>query len=169
MPQSYYKNYKKNYGNLQKKKWASFMKEIPNTQAQMAPGTSGSYATIVANANESATPTPTILKVKHLRVAADLYIDTTNLNGGFACLMYLPQGTVPSANTALLHPEWVLTWKGIQVNSATGHNLVQFSSSLSRNLNSGDSIVLYFSFFNPLEQNIPITFQARSSCVVRNN
>ena len=83
------------------------MKEIPKTQAQMAPGTSGSYATIVSNSNEGATPTPTIIKVKHLRVAADLYIESTALNGGFVCIMYLPQGTVPSANTALLHPEWV--------------------------------------------------------------
>ena len=168
MPQSYYKNYKKNYSS-NKKKWASFMKEIPNTNAQMAPGTSGSYGTIVANSNEGATPTPTILKVKHLRVAADLYMESTALNGGFVCLMYLPQGIIPGANTALLHPEWVLCWKGIQNNSTTGHNLIQFSSSLSRNLNSGDSIVLYFSFFNPLEQNIPITFEARCSCVVRNN
>ena len=113
-------------------------------------------------------PTPTILKVKHLRVV-DLYMESTALNGGFVCLMYLPQGIIPGANTFLLHPEWVLCWKGIQNNSSTGHNLVQFSSSLSRNLNSGDSIVLYFSFFNPLENNIPITFEARCSCVVRNN
>ena len=168
MPRSYYKNYRKNYSS-NKQKWASFMKEIPKTTVPVTPGTSGSYGTIVSNANEGATPTPTILKVKHLRVAADLNIQSTMLNGGFACIMYLPQGTVPGANTALLHPEWVLSWKGIQVNSATGHNLIQFTSSLSRNLNSGDSIVVYFSFFNSLENNIPITFQARCSCVVRNN
>ena len=145
------------------------MKEIPKTLAPMAPGTSGSYGTIVSNSNESATPTPTILKVKHLRVAADLYVDTTALSGGFVCLLYLPQGIVPDANTALLHPEWVLTWKGIQVNSATSHNLMQFSSNLARNLNSGDSIVLYFSFFNGTGTSIPISFQARCSCVVRTN
>ena len=139
------------------------------TIVQMVPGTAGSFGTIVSNANESATPTPTILKVKHLRVAADLYVDSTALNGGFVCLLYLPQGIVPDANTALLHPEWVLTWKGIQTSSATGHNLVQFSSSLSRNLNSGDSIVLYFSFFNGTSTQVPITFEARCSCVVRKN
>ena len=168
MPRSYYKNYKKNYTS-NKQKWASFMKEIPKTIVQMVPGTAGSFGTIVSNANESATPTPTILKVKHLRVAADLYVDSTALNGGFVCLLYLPQGIVPDANTALLHPEWVLTWKGIQTSSATGHNLVQFSSSLSRNLNSGDSIVLYFSFFNGTSTQVPITFEARCSCVVRKN
>ena len=162
--------YRRNYRSYSnKQKWASFMKEIPKTTVPIAPGTSGSYATIVANSNEGATPTPTILKVKHLRVAADLYIESTTLNGGFVCLMYLPQGIIPDANTALLHPEWVLTWKGIQVNSATGHNLMQFSSNLARNLNSGDSIVLYFSFFNPSEVLIPISFQARCSCVVRKN
>ena len=145
------------------------MKEIPKTTVPIAPGTAGSYGTIVANSNEGATPTPTILKVKHLRVAADLYVDTTNLSGGFVCLLYLPQGIVPDANTALLHPEWVLTWKGIPVNSATSHNLMQFSSNLARNLNSGDSIVLYFSFFNGTGNSIPISFQARCSCVVRTN
>ena len=55
------------------------------------------------------TQTPTILKVKHLRVAADLYVDSTALNGGFICIMYFAQGITPDANTALLHPEWVLT------------------------------------------------------------
>ena len=145
------------------------MKEIPKTIVQMVPGTAGSFGTIVANSNEGATPTPTILKIKHLRVAADLYVDTTALNGGFVCLLYLPQGITPDANTALLHPEWVLTWKGIQMNSSTGHNLVQFSSSLARNLNSGDSIVLYFSFFNGTSTQVPITFEARCSCVVRTN
>ena len=168
MPRSYYKNYRKNYSS-NKKKWASFMKEIPKTIVQMVPGTAGSFATIVANANEGATPTPTILKIKHLRVAADLYVDSTALNGGFICIMYLPQGITPDANTALLHPEWVLTWKGIQTSSATGHNLIQFTSSLCRNLNSGDSIIMYFSFFNGTSSNVPITFEARCSCVVRNN
>lgn len=163
-----YKPYRRNYGS-NKKKWASFMKEIPKTTVQIGSGTSGSYGTIVANSNESATPTPTILKVNHLRVAADLFIDTTNLSGGFVCLMYLPQGIVPDANTALLHPEWVLTWKGIQTSSATGHNLIQFTSNLARNLNSGDSIIMYFSFFNPLQNNTPISFEARCSCVVRTN
>ena len=71
MPRSYYKNYKKNYSS-NKQKWASFMKEIPKTIVQMVPGTAGSFATIVANSNEGATPTPTILKIKHLRVVADL-------------------------------------------------------------------------------------------------
>ena len=83
--------------------------------------------------------------------------------------MYLPQGITPDANTALLHPEWVLTWKGIQTSSATGHNLIQFTSSLCRNLNSGDSIIMYFSFFNGTSSNVPITFEARCSCVVRTN
>ena len=39
--QNYRKNYKKNYGNLQKKKWASFMKEIPNALVNIAAGITG--------------------------------------------------------------------------------------------------------------------------------
>ncbi len=145
------------------------MKDVPRTTTNIADGTSGAYATIVSNSNEGATPTPTILKVKHVRSAVDLYLNSTMLNGGFICLMYLPQGITPDANTPLLHPEWVMAWKGINIDSATGHNQVLLSSTLSRNLNSGDSIVYFYSFYNGSGSTVPVITQARVSCVVRKN
>ena len=39
------------------------MKEIPKTIVQMVPGTAGSFATIVANANEGATQHQLYLKL----------------------------------------------------------------------------------------------------------
>ena len=80
--QNYRKNYKKNF--IQKKKWASIMKDIPSTNVQI-PGqsTGGAVATIVANAADSAVPTPTIIKVKHVRVAFDFTSAQYYFNGGF--------------------------------------------------------------------------------------
>ena len=46
---------------------------------------------------------------------------------------------------------------------------VMLSSNLSRNLNSGDSIVLLWSARNTTEGAIGVTYYARTSCVVRNN
>ena len=88
--QNYRKNYKKNF--IQKKKWASIMKDIPSTNVQI-PGqsTGGAVATIVANAADSAVPTPTIIKVKHVRVAFDFTSAQYYFNGGFLCIMFVPQ------------------------------------------------------------------------------
>ena len=60
--------------------------------------------TIVANAADSAVPTPTIIKVKHVRVAFDFTSAQYYFNGGFLCIMFVPQGITPDAGTPLLHP-----------------------------------------------------------------
>ena len=86
MPRSYYKTIVKIIQAIRRN--GPVYERDTKTIVQMVPGTAGSFGTIVANANEGATPTPTILKVKHLRVAADLYVDSTALNGGFVCLLY---------------------------------------------------------------------------------
>ena len=63
------------------------MKDIPSTNVQI-PGqsTGGAVATIVANAADSAVPTPTIIKVKHVRVAFDFTSAQYYFNGGFLVL-----------------------------------------------------------------------------------
>ena len=72
------------------------MKDIPSTNVQI-PGqsTGGAVATIVANAADSAVPTPTIIKVKHVRVAFDFTSAQYYFNGGFLCIMFVPQGVHP--------------------------------------------------------------------------
>ena len=68
------------------------MKDIPSTNVQI-PGqsTGGAVATIVANAADSAVPTPTIIKVKHVRVAFDFTSAQYYFNGGFLCIMFVPR------------------------------------------------------------------------------
>ena len=170
MPRRYYKPYKRNYSS-NKKKWASFMKDIPSTVVQI-PGqtTGGAIATIVSNSSDTAVPTPTILKVKHIRVAFDFTSAQYYFNGGFLCIMFIPQGITPDAGTPLLHPEWIMAWRGLELDAQTpAGKQVMLNTSMSRNLNSGDSIVLLWSARNTTEGAIGVTYYARTSCVVRNN
>ena len=68
--------------------------------------------------------------------------------------MFVPQGVTPTINSPIQHPEWVLAWRGLE----------------TRNLNSGDSIVVLWSGYNIGESgSIGFNSFARFSCVVRNN
>lgn len=171
MPRSYYKPYKRNYRSYSnKKKWSPLMKDVPNTSYVIQPTTvDGTYFTLVANSAESAVPTPTIIKVKHLKVSLDVLCDATVLNNGFCALVYLPQGYAFSAALPILHPEWILGWRNIPNDVSATHHNIMLNSSLSRNLNSGDSIICMFTFSNTAAGPTTFGFTARYSGVVRNN
>ena len=168
--QNYRKNYKKNYGNLQKKKWASYLKDVTPANTQIpAQSVGGGAATLVVNAAQDATPTPTIIKVKHCKLAFD-FQTSVYFKQGFVCLCFVPQGITPTYLTPIQHPEWLLAWRGIETYSdGLAGRLINLSSSLSRNLNSGDSIVIIWSGYNAGSGDIGVSTYARFSCVVRNN
>ena len=108
----YKKNYKKNYGYLNKKKWAPFMYDITPTNFNLAPEViDGSFVSLVTNSVETSVPTPTILKVKHIKVSLDVRFDSTALSSGFICIMFVPQGITPGVALSTQHPEWVMAWK----------------------------------------------------------
>ena len=68
MPRRYYRSYKKNYSS-NKKKWASYLEDVTPSNTQIpAQSVSGGAATLVVNSGQDATPTPTIIKVKHCRI-----------------------------------------------------------------------------------------------------
>ena len=85
------------------------MKDIPSTNVQI-PGqsTGGAVATIVANAADSAVPTPTIIKVKHVRVAFDFTSAQYYFNGGFLCIMFVPQELHPMLVLHCCTLEWIM-------------------------------------------------------------
>ena len=74
-----YQAFRRNYGS-NKKKWASYMKEIPNANITITAGnTGGAWASLVTNSTETSTPTPTIVKAKHLKCVFDIYADQESL------------------------------------------------------------------------------------------
>lgn len=168
-----YKPYRRNYGS-NKKKWASFMKEIPNAVINIATGTNGgAWVPLVSNSVETATPTPTIVKAKHLKCIFDIFATAGKLINGAVYLIYVPQGYTPSIDLPIQHPEWIMAWRGLDVDTYTepgGSKQVQMSSSMARNLNSGDAIYLLFHLTNtPNGLVAPVNYHGRFSCVVRNN
>lgn len=134
-------------------------------------------ADLVVNSTETATPTPTIIKTKHFKMSVDTYVSTpANIALGpiVAYIMYVPQGYTLATNTPVDHPEWVLSWRSIDTGSAlagtTYHANVTMSSSLSRNLNSGDAIKFVMVANNVNTANTySLNAVVHFSCVVRNN
>lgn len=134
-------------------------------------------ADLVVNSTETATPTPTIIKTKHFKMSVDTYVNTSaNIALGpiVAYIMYVPQGYALTTNTPVDHPEWVLTWRSIDTGLAlagtTYHTNVTMSSSLSRNLNSGDAIKFVMVANNVHASNTySLNAVVHFSCVVRNN
>jgi len=166
-----YRPFKSNYSSYAgKKKWAPLMRDIPKTMFSIQPtATDGTFATLVSNSNETSNPTPTILKVKHVKASIDVSVNATALHNGFACIMYCPQGITPSAGMPVIHPEWILSWRNLTNDVSATHHNHMLSSSMCRNLNSGDSIILMITYYNDAVSPTTFYFSSRFSCVVRNN
>ena len=148
----YRKNYKKNYGNFQKKKWASFLKDItPANVTLPAESVGGGVGTLVTNAAQDATPTPTIIKVKHCKMAFD-FNTSVYFKQGFVCITFVPQGYTPSYLTPIQHPEWIMAWRGIET-SAEGlqGTLVNLSSSLSLVISTQEILFVIYGLVIMLE------------------
>ena len=166
-----YKPYRRNYSS-NKKKWSPIYKDVTPTQIAISAGQiNGSFFTVASNSSENAvaSPVPTVIKIKHIKCAMDFKTDSTNLSNGFCCFLYCPQGITASSAVVLAHPEWMLAWRSIPNNVAASHQTIMLNSSLSRNLNSGDSLVCFFSFLNYGGGDVLVSVTGRATAVVRNN
>lgn len=143
-----------------KKKWATCM----NVGAITATGSSGSTSPapavavhgqdiLVRNSSQSSTPTPVVVKAGNFKIQGDCVISATTgptaTTSVIVYIVYLPEVVMSSANvlsTISDHPEWIMAWKLVDVNtsssSTTNSNSFSFSSRLKRNLNSGDGIAI---------------------------
>ena len=114
------------------------------------PANSQAWTTIVPN-----TATQGMRKVKHLTVsvaAADDVVQTA-----YWALVYVPQGTAPNTmnltgTTGMYEPNQFVMACGVVDYSA---GPLRFHCPTSRNLNSGDSIVLIMSNNKPSEHSFP--------------
>lgn len=131
----------------------------------------GSFFTVASNSSENTVqaPVPTVIKIKHIKCAMDFKTDTTALSNGFCCFLYCPQGITASSAVVLAHPEWMLAWRSIPNDVAASHQTIMLKSNLSRNLNSGDSVVCWFSFLNYGGGDVVVSVTGRATAVVRNN
>lgn len=140
MPRRYTRSYRRS-GYVRRRKWSPvFFAQTSTLSADTPFGT----VTLAQNsANQGGTsPIATIIKVKNFKVVVDV-LSVSGAQGSpsstFA-IMFLPQGYTADINLMTTHPEWIMAWRSIDLQTT---NTVQVSSRLTRNLNSGDSIIFF--------------------------
>lgn len=138
--------YKRSYRKIYpRKRWASNI-STTNTLVTLSSGSKGAFQaeTLCVNSSQNTTPTPVMLKFGRVKVKGDVRTDVASDNNYVSGTMYVvfcPQGM--AVNTTLIeqHPEYILGWTQISLDSG---NTFSFTSSLKRNLNSGDMIAILF-------------------------
>ena len=141
----YYK-YKSNYKKVYpRKKWASNILTM-NTLVTLGSGqkSANSTETLCINSTQSTTPTPVMVKFGRVKVKGDVRTDIDSNNNYVSGIMYVvfcPQGMTVDQFLIDNHPEYIMGWTQISLDSG---NTFSFSSSLKRNLNSGDKIAILF-------------------------
>lgn len=140
----YYK-YRRSYVKrvYPRKRWASNISS-KNMLATLEAGskTTWLFTGLVSNSSQSSTPTPTLLKFGRLKLKGDVRTDLSNNSNYVSGIMYvvfLPEGYNLTPDIISQHPEYIMGWTQISLDSG---NTFSFSSSLKRNLNSGDQIIL---------------------------
>lgn len=120
---------------------------------------------LVRNLSNFGAFAPPIQKIKHLKCTIDIPRLSLNFRNFFidVYIMYLPQGTlnlsrpsdIPDANNPGAHyyadttnfiknhPEWILA-RSTGIASSTDISRIHLNTKLTRNLNTGDEIAIFF-------------------------
>ena len=155
----YYK-YKRYYKKVfPKKRWAS---NIKSDNIDMTLGTSSTTVfrdvLLCKNAVQTDYPTPVILKFGRLKLKGDIRFSQTNVSQFTSCMVYavfVPQGSVPDINLISNHPEYLLGWSSVSLDSGSTFSM---TTTLKRNLNSGDTISLLFQIDTTTTPSQPIQY-----------
>ena len=148
MPRYY--RYKRSYRKIYpRKRWASNIGNY-TTIVTVNGGSAGgnNTYTICENSAQNSTPTPVILKFGRIKLKGDVrynVTDAANFTSAIMYVVFVPQGNTLTAQFIGNHPEYILGWTTISMDSG---NTFSLTSSLKRNLNSGDSIQLYIGVSN---------------------
>ena len=154
--------YKRYYKRMYpRKRWASNIKSdtvvipLPNN-ATSAEDT----VLLCQNAAQTSTPTPVVLKFGRVKFKGDIRFSQNNVaqfTSVNVFIVFVPQGN--TLNTSLIsnHPEYVMGWTCCSLDTGSSFSL---TTTLKRNLNSGDSVQVLFSVSStqPPSQTIDYNF-----------
>lgn len=176
MPRRYYTRYRPR-AYVKRRKWSPTLLQNNFTLTAASGTTAFQTSVLCANSSNqgSTTPVSTIIKVKNFKIVLDITSTSNQLRNNFYAIMFIPQGFQVTSNTPQEHPEWIMVWRTIDMTSTastasgTGIQNYQMSSRLTRNLNSGDSVVLYHSAINPSDSAVSSSTAFFCSFVTCNN
>lgn len=142
-----YARYKRYYRKVfPRKRWASNIKSDSLDMTLTTTSTSVFRETLLCqNAAQIKQPTPVILKFGRLKVKGDVRMPNNNVSQFTSCMIYcvfVPEGSILNIDLISNHPEYLLGWTSVSLDSGSTFSL---TSTLKRNLNSGDSIALLWS------------------------
>lgn len=142
----YYK-YRRSYVKkvYPRKRWATNIKSALLDITINANQNNGwNSAIICQNSPQSATPNPVIVKFGRFKMKGDLRYSSSVVAAISSCLVfvtYVPEGTTVNYDLVSQHPEYILGWTCLSSDSGNSFSL---TSTLKRNLNSGDQIAVLF-------------------------
>lgn len=128
-----------------RKRWASCMKTgLLDITIQPGNLVGTSVADLCKNSSDGSNPNPVIVKFGRFKMKGDLRYSAGAARAVSTCMvyiMYVPEGVTLNLNFITAHPEYLLGWTCLSLESGGSFSL---SSSLKRNLNTGDRIQAYF-------------------------
>lgn len=141
-----YARYKRYYRKVfPRKRWASNIKsENLNLDLPTSETSAVSTSFLCKNTFQTNTPTPVILKFGRVKIKGDIRMPNDNVAKFTSCMVYcvfVPEGNVLTVDFISKHPEYLLGWTAVSLDSGSTFSL---TSTLKRNLNSGDQIQLLF-------------------------
>lgn len=128
-----------------RKRWASNLKSALVDITIPANTLHGASSVVLCeNSVQTSVPNPVIVKFGRVKIKGDLRYSSTVVAAISSCLVfvaYVPEGTNLDYNLVSQHPEYILGWTCLSSDSGNSFSL---TSSLKRNLNSGDRISILF-------------------------
>ena len=138
----YRKYYKKVYP---RKRWASNIKQDNLVLPLQTNATAASdHILLCQNSAQTSTPTPVILKFGRLKFKGDIRFSQTNVaqfTSVNVFVVFVPQGNTLTTDLISNHPEYIMGWTTCSLDTGSSFSL---TTTLKRNLNSGDSIQVLF-------------------------
>lgn len=141
-----YARYKRYYRKVYpRKRWASNIKTFSQLVNISPSSTSNTTSFVVCrNSQSDVTPTPIVLKFGRFRMKGDIRTSAPNaerVTSVNVFVAFVPEGAVIDSTFITKHPEYVLGWTTLSMDTGNSFSL---TSTLKRNLNSGDSIQILF-------------------------
>lgn len=128
-----------------RKRWASCMKTgLLDLTIQSGHIFATAVTDLCINSADRSTPNPVIVKFGRFKMKGDLRYSASAARAVSSCMvyvLYVPEGSNVDQNFITAHPEYLLGWTCLSLESGGSFSL---SSGLKRNLNSGDSIKIFF-------------------------
>lgn len=145
-------------------KWSANIYEFNNQQLDAGAGNWFAETTLTTNPSQNILGVSQIYTVKNFNIDFTIESDTHwQLEGITAYIMFVPQGMTITPDYNVQHPEYIMTYKFLGSPTGTGTSTAaevqqyqpfRIRSRLSRRLDTGDKIILFFKGTNQASSTI---------------